>query len=211
MPAMDEEGNDGRATREAEYARSMRALNAQFATWVARQKERAPCTSWEEGVADYLRHAKKLAAHRRHAAAEEVDVEHGKSKKRNRVEEKGREEEEGDEKTSFTAKCKVFFREEGEWATRGVGYLSLRTSTSDPNASRLVFRTEAGKVLLNARIYRGLKAKVQDKSVVMVLYVADEGEGESGKQPQSKQTLVRFGKVELAKELQEAIETHTPQ
>lgn len=204
---MDEKGNDGRGTMEAKYARSMRALNAQFATWVSQQKDKAPCTSWEEGVADYLRHAKKVAAHRRQAAVEEVDVEHGKSKKRIRVEEKGSE---GDEKTSFTAKCKVFFREEGEWATRGVGYLSLRTSTSDPNASRLVFRTEAGKVLLNARIYRGIKAKVQDKSVVMVLYVA-EGEGETGGQPQSKQTLVRFGKVELAKELQEAIEKHTPQ
>lgn len=204
-------GNENGASEEANYARSMRALNAQFASWVSRQKDRAPCASWEAGVADYLRHAKKLEAHRRPTSNEEAQEEQGRSKKRTRVDGGGSEDGEEDEKTSFSAKCKVFFREEGEWATRGVGYLSLRTSASDPNASRLVFRTEAGKVLLNARLYRGLKAKLQDKSVVLVLYVVEEGQGETGGQPQSKQTLVRLGKVEMAKELHEAIEKHTPQ
>eukprot|EP00894_Picocystis_sp_ML_P002746 jgi/Pico_ML_1/53263/g3835.t1 len=155
----------------------MRALNAQFASWVSRQKDRAPCASWEAGVADYLRHAKKLEAHRRPTSNEEAQEEQGRSKKRTRVDGGGSEDGEEDEKTSFSAKCKVFFR----------------------------------KVLLNARLYRGLKAKLQDKSVVLVLYVVEEGQGETGGQPQSKQTLVRLGKVEMAKELHEAIEKHTPQ
>ena len=45
-----------RAGREAECRGTLEALNAQFASWVARRAVEHPLTSWRRGCEDYLKH-----------------------------------------------------------------------------------------------------------------------------------------------------------
>lgn len=52
--------DDAAKDREAECRGTLRALNAQFAAWVARRAIESPIVSWGKGCEDYLKHVEKI-------------------------------------------------------------------------------------------------------------------------------------------------------
>jgi hypothetical protein len=56
----DDDDDDTAKDREAECRGTLRALNAQFAAWVARRATESPIVSWGKGCEDYLRHVEKI-------------------------------------------------------------------------------------------------------------------------------------------------------
>lgn len=54
--------NSTEGERKAAFARSLAALNSQFAAWVAQQSSAAPQELWIDGTEDYLQYAKQLLA-----------------------------------------------------------------------------------------------------------------------------------------------------
>jgi len=57
-PASRDDADD--VDREAECRGTLRALNAQFAAWVATRAVESPIVSWAEGCRDYLKHLDAL-------------------------------------------------------------------------------------------------------------------------------------------------------
>lgn len=55
-----DDDDDGAKDREAECRGTLRALNAQFAAWVARRATESPIVSWGKGCEDYLKHVEKI-------------------------------------------------------------------------------------------------------------------------------------------------------
>ena len=56
----DDDDDDTAKDREAECRGTLRALNAQFAAWVARRATESPIVSWGKGCEDYLKHVEKI-------------------------------------------------------------------------------------------------------------------------------------------------------
>ena len=56
----DDDDDDTAKNREAECRGTLRALNAQFAAWVARRATESPIVSWGKGCEDYLKHVEKI-------------------------------------------------------------------------------------------------------------------------------------------------------
>ena len=57
----DDDGDaDDAKKREAECRGTLKALNAQFAAWVARRATESPIVSWGKGCEDYLKHVEKI-------------------------------------------------------------------------------------------------------------------------------------------------------
>ena len=56
----DDDADDTAKDREAECRGTLRALNAQFAAWVARRATESPIVSWGKGCEDYLKHVEKI-------------------------------------------------------------------------------------------------------------------------------------------------------
>jgi len=52
--------DDDEVDREAECRGTLRALNAQFASWVSTRAVESPIVSWAEGCRDYLKHLDAL-------------------------------------------------------------------------------------------------------------------------------------------------------
>jgi|TARA_B100000683_G_scaffold256377_2_gene276829 hypothetical protein len=52
--------DDDEVDREAECRGTLRALNAQFASWVSKRAVESPIVSWAEGCRDYLKHLDAL-------------------------------------------------------------------------------------------------------------------------------------------------------
>lgn len=55
-----DDDDDTAKDREAECRGTLRALNAQFAAWVARRATESPIVSWGKGCEDYLKHVEKI-------------------------------------------------------------------------------------------------------------------------------------------------------
>lgn len=86
---------------------------------------------------------------------------------------KGSAEDEG-ERVLFESKTKLFFLQSGSWSERGVGRLQLRCPLvpSGATSARLLVRNDTGKLLLNAKLYAGLKVTKKPKCVVVQLFNA---------------------------------------
>lgn len=59
-PASRDDDDAADVDREAECRGTLRALNAQFAAWVATRAVESPIVSWAEGCRDYLKHLDAL-------------------------------------------------------------------------------------------------------------------------------------------------------
>ncbi|WVQ79819.1 hypothetical protein IAT38_001919 [Cryptococcus sp. DSM 104549] len=78
---------------------------------------------------------------------------------------------EEDEETVFQVRAKLFISEKGMWKERGVGLLKLNVRASDGRSNpRLVMRADGVlRLLLNAKLYRGLNPTVEGKTILMSL------------------------------------------
>ena len=98
-----------------------------------------------------------------------------------------------------------------EWANHGVGNLQLRRPQSAPTGSgraRLVMYNQAGKLVLNAKLYAGMKVRhVDDKSVALLLVNGAQA-GENAAKP--VQTMLRVKDGATAKQLARAVTENAP-
>jgi hypothetical protein len=70
--------------------------------------------------------------------------------------------------------CALCGVQDSAWASRGFGNLQLRrpVDASAGGSARLLVRNDTGKLMLNAKLYKGIKVRLQGKSVCTTLFNA---------------------------------------
>ena len=115
----------------------------------------------------------------------------------------------------FESKSKVFKLGSDQntpaWSSLGVGVVSLDRPNKGDGSPFLVFRNEAGKVLLRAGLYKNMKVMRKGKTASMALFPAKElGESEAEGSPKAITFSFKFGKEDKVAKLESAIATHAP-
>ena len=96
-----------------------------------------------------------------------------------------------------------------EWKDFGVGHLSVRTQEKEGGGrSRpfVVFRTDSGRVLLNAAFYDGFCLKLVENAKGKTLSTVMFPSNEDGSQPVSTNFLIRVKDADIAKRLQVVVQ-----
>jgi hypothetical protein len=75
--------------------------------------------------------------------------------------------------------CALCALQDSAWASRGFGNLQLRRpgDVSAGGSARLLVRNDTGKLMLNAKLYKGIKVRLQGKSVCTTLFNAVQPAG----------------------------------
>ena len=117
------------------------------------------------------------------------------------------------EEILFTTKAKLHRMVKGdgpsEWKDFGVGHLSVRTQEKEGGGrSRpfVVFRTDSGRVLLNAAFYDGFCLKLVENAKGKTLSTVMFPSNEDGSQPVSTNFLIRVKDADIAKRLQVVVQ-----
>lgn len=101
-----------------------------------------------------------------------------------------------------------------EWVNKGVGNLQLRRPKDAPTGSpgpRLLLYNQAGKLVLNAKLYAGMKVKnADDKGIALVLVNGAQSGSEGVTDMQPVQTMLRVKDGVIAKELMRLVVEHVP-
>jgi len=114
-------------------------------------------------------------------------------------------------KALFQSKSKMFKLDSAQsgWVELGIGQLAVMKPSEGNAPSFIVFRNEAGKVLMRACLYSNLKVRVKDKSASMALFPAKEL-GESEGKPDPVTFTFRFGKVETVQDFDKTVKANCP-
>ncbi|WVF69551.1 hypothetical protein IAT40_004329 [Kwoniella sp. CBS 6097] len=108
---------------------------------------------------------------------------------------------EEDEETVFQTRAKLYINDKEAWRERGVGQLKLNVKRSDQSGARLVMRADGVlRLMLNAKLYKGLSPQVEGKMVR--IYLQNENVWEI--------LCVRTSNPKVASDLAEHIHQHIP-
>lgn len=73
-------------------------------------------------------------------------------------------------------KAKLFQFEEGKWAERGIGKVSVNVLKSDPKVARVLFRQEqVGNIRMNAAVFAAMKPEVSNEKSVRLTAASADG------------------------------------
>ncbi|KAJ3189105.1 Ran-binding protein 3 [Gaertneriomyces sp. JEL0708] len=107
---------------------------------------------------------------------------------------------EEDEDTLYATRCKLHIWDSTTWRERGRGNVKLNTKKEGPTNGRLVMRVEGSlKLILNMRLYKGMKVSRRDEKYVEFLGVNLE-DGKVTKM------LLTFKNKDIAQEFVDAVE-----
>ena len=121
------------------------------------------------------------------------------------------------EEILFSAKAKLHRmvkgegEESSEWKDFGVGHFSVRTQKKDEGGQSqpfVVFRTDSGRVLLNAAFYTGFSMTPMENSKGKTMSTIMFPSSEDGSQPIATNFLVRVKDADVAKRLQVVVKQH---
>ncbi|OCF44811.1 hypothetical protein I317_01300 [Kwoniella heveanensis CBS 569] len=108
---------------------------------------------------------------------------------------------EEDEDTVFQTRAKLYINDKEAWRERGVGQLKLNVKRSDGTGARLVMRADGVlRLMLNAKLYKGLSPQVEGKMVR--IYLQNENVWEI--------LCLRMSNPKVASDLAEHIHQHIP-
>ncbi|WVQ98296.1 hypothetical protein IAU59_005419 [Kwoniella sp. CBS 9459] len=108
---------------------------------------------------------------------------------------------EEDEETIFQTRAKLYINDKEAWRERGVGQLKLNVKRSDGSGARLVMRADGVlRLMLNAKLYKGLSPQVEGKMVR--IYLQNENVWEI--------LCLRTSNPKVASDLAEHIHEHIP-
>eukprot|EP00898_Chlorokybus_atmophyticus_P007442 jgi/Chlat1/769/Chrsp104S00028 len=187
------------AERQAVLLLSVRALNNDFRSWIARENINE---LWVAAVRHYLRLAGEMRATLFGAAERDAPTAAPPTDSRQSVnggaapinapsatDTRQEEEEEpelssssvdetgaDEEEVTHSVRCRIYAMVDGAWKDiGGMGQLSLRkledTELSEERP-RFVFHNHVGEVLLDAAVYTGMKLQVNNSSLVTHLFTA---------------------------------------
>lgn len=114
-------------------------------------------------------------------------------------------------------KCKVYMKDEladCRWKDMGAGNLSIKCREGSEKATReskptIICRNDAGRILLNALIYPGIKMNIQKTSIVSIFHTSG-GEDNSSSEVVSRAYLLRLKSLEDTAKLAEVIKEYAP-
>ncbi|XP_020693655.1 uncharacterized protein LOC110107677 isoform X1 [Dendrobium catenatum] len=141
---------------------------------------------------------------------EEGELEQPSSPSLKKIEEKG-------VSIVHEVKCKVYIKDspaENRWKDMGTGHLSIKCKEGVPKATKeskptIIVRNDAGRILLNALIYPGIKMNIQKTSIVSIFHTAGGEQGDSS-QVIARTYLLRLKSLEDTTKLAETIKEYTP-
>lgn len=143
-------------------------------------------------------------------ADEEGELEQPTSPSLKKVEEKG-------VSIVHEVKCKVYIKDnptDNTWKDMGTGNLSIKCKEDAEKATReskptIICRNDAGKILLNALIYPGIKMSLQKTSIVSIFHTTGV-EDDNSSEVVARPYLIRLKSLEDAAKLAETIKEYAP-
>lgn len=192
-------------------AKSLMGLNEQFAKWIQERVAENPSQSLADGARHYLSFLSKARQQLEEASgttSKATSREQGGDRGSQGEQDGGggdaqrhdkEEEEEGEEasgKTIDERRAKLYFlRGKRDWDDNGVGNLTVREL--EAGGSAVEFRNNAGKPILSARVYEGMKMQLRGKNILAKLFNASSSSGE----PTEQMCMIRVKDEEQAHHL----------
>ncbi|OIV92744.1 hypothetical protein TanjilG_00878 [Lupinus angustifolius] len=121
----------------------------------------------------------------------------------------------------YEVKCKLYVKssdpaDKDAWKDKGMGQLSVKckegvTKATKESKPTIIVRNEAGKILLNALLYPGIKTNLQKNSVVAIFHTSGNADGSGDNDSVVARTfLIRMKTEEDRNKLASTIQEYAP-